>query len=91
MNDISPKIKEQIIDAVPTLQAENLVDKVWKEIENKIIPAVLFHVFTEEGIAETCGKILQDEIFYKSLTDEFYIKNTDNFINRIFQILYFMP
>jgi hypothetical protein len=89
MNDISPKIKEQIFDAVPTLQAENLVDKVWKEIENKIIPAVLFHCFTEEGIAETCGKILQDEIFYKSLTDEFYIKEYGQFYKQDFSNLVF--
>ena len=89
MNDISPKIKEQIFDAVPTLQAENLVDKVWKEIENKIIPAVLFHCFTEEGIATTCGKILQNEIFYKSLTDEFFIKEYGQFYKQDFSNLVF--
>jgi len=79
MNDISPKIKEQIFDAVPTLQAENLVNGLWGSIESKIIPAVLFQCFTESGIAETCGKILQNEVFYKSITDEFFIKEHNQF------------
>lgn len=78
-----------LYDAVPTLQAENLVNEIWKNIESKIIPAVLFQCFTEEGIAETCGKILQDEIFYKSLTDEFYVKEHGQFYKQDFSNLVF--
>lgn len=79
MNDISPKIKDEVFEAVPTLQAENLVNGLWGNVENKIFPGLLYRCFTEEGISETCGKILQAEIFYKSITDEFFIKEHNNF------------
>lgn len=61
-------------NALPVLEAETLVSGIWDNIKGKIIPDCLSQCFTEDGIAETCGQILKSEIFYKSVTDEFYIK-----------------
>lgn len=61
-------------NALPVLEAETLVSGIWENIKGKIIPDCLNQCFTEDGITETCGQILKSEIFYKSITDEFYIK-----------------
>lgn len=61
-------------DAVPVLQAENLVSGIWQSVENYIVPDMLYKCFTDDGISETCGKILESEIFYRPETDNFYIR-----------------
>lgn len=69
-----PVKKEKIFDAVPTLQAENLVSAIWERVENKIVPDMLLRCFNQDGLAETCGRILQTDVFFRSETDSFYIK-----------------
>ena len=60
------------------LEAETLISGIWENIENNIMPECLFQCFTEDGIAETCGKILKSEIFHKAITDEFFVKENDS-------------
>ncbi|HPA72693.1 MAG TPA: hypothetical protein PKY31_10515, partial [Spirochaetota bacterium] len=74
MNALIEKDKSEIRDAVPVLQAETFADNIWYSVVDKIVPECLFNCFNEDGIAQTAAKILQNEIFYKPETDQFFIR-----------------
>ncbi|MGV7929339.1 MAG: hypothetical protein AB2L13_10600 [Spirochaetota bacterium] len=64
----------QALDALPMLEADAIVSRIWPEVVPRIIPDMLAQCTTEDGFSEVVTTVINGSIVYAPAFDEFFIK-----------------
>ena len=62
------------LDALPMLEADAIVSRIWPEVVPRIIPDMLAQCTTEDGFSEVVTTVINGSIVYAPAFDEFFIK-----------------